>query len=130
MLRFNERIKEIRKNKGLTQKALGRLINKSAQVISNWERGYTTTINQDDIRNIARAFNIKISELMSDDEYATYNKSDERKQPKDLTKFLNQTEIMFDGETYKLNPESRQKLRNALEFAFYEAKKMNKRKKD
>lgn len=130
MLRFNERIKEIRKNKGLTQKALGKLINKSAQVISNWERGYTTTINQDDIRNIARAFNIKISELMSDDEYATYNKSDEHKQSKDLTKFLDQTEIMFDGEMYKLNPESRQKLRNALEFAFYEAKKMNKRKKD
>lgn len=130
MLKFNEKIKEIRKSKGLTQKALGDLINKSAQVVSNWERGYTTTINQDDIQNIARAFNMKISELMSDDEYAAYNKPDEPKQPKDLAKFLDETEIMFDGEVHDLTEDDKEMLRDALKMVFKRAKARNKRKKD
>lgn len=52
-----------------------------------------------------------------------------RKKPADLEKFLNNTEIMFNGEIYNLNDIDKEKMRNALEFVFWEAKKMNKRKK-
>ena len=48
----------------------------------------------------------------------------------DLAKFLNKTEVMFDGDTYNLSEEDQQKLRNALEFVFWDAKRQNKRKKD
>ena len=48
----------------------------------------------------------------------------------DLAKFLNKTEVMFDGDTYNLSEEDRQKLRNALEFVFWDAKRQNKRTKD
>lgn len=48
-----ERIKNLRKNKGLTQKELGDRVNKSAQVISNWERAYTPTINYDALARLA-----------------------------------------------------------------------------
>ena len=51
------------------------------------------------------------------------------KKPADLEKFLNQSEVMFDGEVMKLDEEDRQEIRNALEFIFYKAKKKNKRKK-
>ena len=123
MLRFNEKIREIRKSKGLTQKSLGKLINKSAQVVSNWERGYTTTINQDDIQNIAKAFNIKISELMNEDEYSSYSKSAEMNQSKDLAVFLEQPEIVYNCKTYEINPALRYKLKTAIDFAFYEEDK-------
>ena len=48
----------------------------------------------------------------------------------DLAKFLNKTEVMFDGDTYNLSEEDQQKLRSALEFVFWDAKRQNKRKKD
>lgn len=38
---MSEKIKFYRKEKGLTQYQLGQLINKSSQVISNWERENT-----------------------------------------------------------------------------------------
>ena len=49
-MNMSEKIRFYRKEKGLTQQQLGQLLNKSSQVISNWERGYTTTVNQDDIK--------------------------------------------------------------------------------
>jgi transcriptional regulator with XRE-family HTH domain len=51
------------------------------------------------------------------------------KKPKDLSNFLEQAEVMFDGETYKLDADDKEKLRSALEFAFWHAKEKNKRKK-
>lgn len=136
---ISERIKFYRRECGLTQKDLGTRINKSAQVISNWERGYTTAINQDDILNLANAFSIPIEKLI-DKEASLFEPSSQPTSPStpahskrdlnDLAKFLNKTEVMFDGDTYNLSEEDQQKLRNALEFVFWDAKRKNKRKKD
>lgn len=46
---------------------------------------------------------------------------------KDLKKFLEQSEIMFDG--VPLTAEDKEKVKRALELAFWDAKKENKRKK-
>ena len=124
---ISERIKRFRKEKGLTQKELGDILNKSSQVISNWERGYTTTINHDDIINLSKAFNKSPETIIGTDFIKTKSES---KQPKDLVKFLDQAEVMFDGDTYKLNDDDRKKIRAALELAFWDAKERNKRKKD
>ena len=51
-------------------------------------------------------------------------------EPKDLKKFLDQTEIMFDGEIYNLTPEEKEMVMQSLKVAFYAAKRANKRKKD
>ena len=135
---ISEKIKFYRKERGLTQKELGIRINKSSQVISNWERGYTTSINQDDILNLSNAFGVPIDKLVDKDaslfesspkaspSTSTHSKRDMN----DLAKFLNKTEVMFDGDTYNLSEEDQQKLRNALEFVFLDAKRQNKRKKD
>ena len=53
-----------------------------------------------------------------------------KQDPPDLTKFLQQSEIMFDGDTYNLNDADREKIQAALRLAFWDAKKQNKRKKD
>lgn len=46
-----------------------------------------------------------------------------------LKKFLNEAEVLFDGNTYKLNTKERQQIQEALEMAFWDAKERNKRKK-
>jgi transcriptional regulator with XRE-family HTH domain len=61
---LGERIKLRRKELGLTQVQLGKMVHKSSQVVSNWERGYTTAMSPDDLQNIAQALNINVSELM------------------------------------------------------------------
>ena len=62
---LGERIKLRRKELGLTQVQLGEMVHKSSQVVSNWERGYTTAMSPEDIQNIARALNVNFSELMA-----------------------------------------------------------------
>ncbi|WIW71882.1 helix-turn-helix transcriptional regulator [Anaerosinus gibii] len=64
---ISERIKRFRKEKGLTQKELGDLVNKSSQVISNWERGYTTTINHNDITNLTKVLGKSIELIIGTD---------------------------------------------------------------
>lgn len=134
-MNISERIKFYRKEKGLTQKDLGQRINKSAQVISNWERGYTVSINQEDILNLSNAFGVPVNKLVDENssvfetpvqDISPHTKRDMN----DLAKFLNKTEVLFDGDTYSLSEEDQQKLRSALEFVFWDAKRQNKRKKD
>lgn len=51
------------------------------------------------------------------------------KDDKALHKFLNEAEVLFDGNTYKLTAADREQIQEALELAFWDAKKRNKRKK-
>ena len=59
-------IKERRKDLGLTQVQLGEKVFKSAQVISNWERGYTTGITAEDIKNLSSALKIPTKDLIEE----------------------------------------------------------------
>lgn len=52
--RLNQRIKLRRKNMRLTQSELAKRINVSPQVVSNWERSYTTP-SSEDIKRLAEA---------------------------------------------------------------------------
>lgn len=67
-------------------------------------------------------FNITLDELLG------RNSQHTAKDQRDLSEFLNNTEIMFDGELHQLDDEDREKLRHALEFVFWQAKEKNKRK--
>ena len=49
---------------------------------------------------------------------------------KGLEKFLKEAEVLFDGNTYKLNIEEKNQIQEALEMAFWDAKERNKRKKE
>lgn len=63
---IGKRIKELRKERNLTQKQFGQLVHKSSQVVSNWERGYTTGITAEDLQAIAHAFGIPEGEILND----------------------------------------------------------------
>ncbi len=58
---IGSRIKARRKELGLTQTELGQRVHKSSQVISNWERGYTTGIAAEDLQHLANALSTDIA---------------------------------------------------------------------
>ena len=82
------------------------------------------TQQHDMLKRLADHFSVSIDYLLGQE-----NKNSQQNMPKDLAKFLENTEVMFDGEVHHLDEEDKQKLKNALEFVFWQAKEKNKRKK-
>jgi len=138
---ISERIKFYRKENGFTQKELGVRINKSAQVISNWERGYTVSINQDDILNLANVFGVPVEKLVdknsslfesslqfSPHNLPTLTPKDERQIAKDLENIvdtLNGAAAMSDDPE---DEEDREMLKAALLQAMTLSKRIAKKK--
>lgn len=121
---IGENIKNLREERNISQYALAKMLGVTQQAVDQWERSKTNP-KKKTLEKISSMFNVSVDEIFNGSKKA----DTENKKPADLNKFLNNTEIMFNGEIYKLNEKDREKMRNALEFVFWEAKKMNKRKK-
>lgn len=57
---IGDKIRQRRKELEMTQTELGRRVHKSSQVISNWERGYTTGIDAADLQRLAVALDTDV----------------------------------------------------------------------
>lgn len=133
---IGEKIKEARKAAGLTQMELAKKTRLSRSYIGDIEKDrYNPSLST--LELIAKATDTSLSALVRNEEQSTtptdhYDTTfpHSKRDMNDLAKFLNKTEVMFDGDTYNLSEEDQQKLRNALEFVFWDAKRQNKRKKD
>ncbi len=68
---FNEKLLELRKQKGWSQEELGYKINVSRQTISKWEAGQTTP-ELEKLKTLAQVFEISVDELI-DEEYKKDN---------------------------------------------------------
>ena len=77
-MEFNQKLQQLRKNKGLTQEELAGRLYVSRTAISKWEsgRGYP---NIDSLKAIARLFEVTIDELLSGDELLTIAEEDTKK---------------------------------------------------
>ena len=66
-MEFNEKLQELRKQKGITQEELANKLYVSRTAISKWEsgRGYP---NIESLKAIARFFSVTVDELLSSDE--------------------------------------------------------------
>lgn len=66
-MEFNEKLQQLRKNKGLTQEELAQAIYVSRTAVSKWEsgRGYP---NIDSLKELAKFFSVTVDELLSPDE--------------------------------------------------------------
>lgn len=126
-----ERLKELRLSKGMNPSDMANLLGISRPAYLKYENGQTKTPRK--IEELAKYFNVSTDYLFGNDTPAPASPSTpahSKRDLNDLAKFLNKTEVMFDGDTYNLSEEDQQKLRNALEFVFWDAKRKNKRKKD
>ena len=63
-MEFNEKLQELRKQKGFTQEELAELLFVSRTAVSKWEsgRGYP---NIDSLKAISKLFSVTIDELLS-----------------------------------------------------------------
>ena len=83
IMEFNEKLQELRKNKGLTQEELAEALYVSRTAISKWEsgRGYPSI---DSLKEIAKYFSVTIDELLSTDEVLTIAEKDNKQKEKHL----------------------------------------------
>ncbi len=86
-MEFNEKLQELRKQKGLTQEELAEFLYVSRTAISKWEsgRGYP---NIDSLKTIAKFFGVTIDELLSGDELLTIAEEDTRQKEKHFRDFV------------------------------------------
>ena len=82
-MEFNEKLQELRKNKGLTQEELAETLYVSRTAISKWEsgRGYPSI---DSLKEIAKYFSVTIDELLSSDEVLSIAEEDNKQKEKHL----------------------------------------------
>ena len=86
-MEFNQKLQELRKQKGLTQEELAEQLYVSRTAISKWEsgRGYP---NIESLRAIAKFFSVTLDDLLSSDEVLTIAEEDNKQKEKhfrDLT---------------------------------------------
>ena len=86
-MEFNQKLQELRKQKGLTQEELAEKLYVSRTAISKWEsgRGYP---NIESLRAIAKFFSVTLDDLLSSDEVLTIAEADNKQKEKlfcDLT---------------------------------------------
>ena len=76
-MEFNEKLQELRQQKGLTQEELAERLFVSRTAISKWEsgRGYP---NIDSLKSISNFFGVTVDELLSSDELLTIAEQDTR----------------------------------------------------
>ena len=82
-MEFNEKLQELRKQKGLTQEELAEYLYISRTAISKWEsgRGYP---NIDSLKAIAKFFKVTIDELLSGDELLTIAEEDTKQKERTI----------------------------------------------
>lgn len=80
-MEFNEKLQELRKQKGITQEELANVLFVSRTAISKWEsgRGYP---NIDSLKAIAKFFSVTIDELLSCDQVLNIAEEDNRQKEK------------------------------------------------
>lgn len=116
-------LKKLREEKGLTQSELGKELGISPSTVGMYEQGRRVP-DVPILKKMSAFFNVSIDYLLEN-----VNHNVPMKMPKDLNKFLQQSEIIFDGDTYNLTDEERELVIKSLEVAFSAAKRANKRKK-
>lgn len=116
-------MRHLREERGLSQEEVAKAIGVGRVTYLKYENGENRPVRK--LKELSAFFNVSIDYLLGNESLIP-SESHSKRDMNDLAKFLNKAEVMFDGDTYRLNEDDQQKLRNALEFVFWDAKKRNK----
>ncbi|MNB85258.1 HTH-type transcriptional repressor RghR [compost metagenome] len=136
---FGEYLKQIREARGLSINQLASLAGISGSQISRIENGLRGVPKPVTLRKIAEATGVSYDQLMGHAGYLPEQDINLTESPvpewatnkdkRDFRKMLEDDgELMFDG--IPLNKEDKQRIKDVLTGLFWEAKQMNKRKKN
>lgn len=125
-VKLGDRLKKLREDRGLTQADVCNSLHIAQSTLANYETNFRIP-KMDALGIIADYYGVSVDYLLGRTDSPFMNN---QKTPKDLNKFLQQQQIMFDGDAYHLDDEEREMVMQSLRVAFYAAKKANKRKKD
>ncbi len=117
-----QRLKALRESKGLSQEEVAKIIGVGRTTYLKYESGENKPTRK--LQELSQLFNVDANYILCMDS----NTQDE-KMPQDMKKYLEQSEVIFDGDVYHLDDEGREMVRQALKMAFLAAKEANKRKK-
>lgn len=127
---IGKKIKQLRENKGLSQKELADSLGVTQQAIDAWERSITNP-RKKSIDKLSSFFNVNGGFFFEDD---IQNKTPSNEmiikkenKPKDLIKLLEKEEYTLNGEI--VTQEDRDKIKRVIEALYWDAKEKNKRKK-
>ena len=81
MSNFSDTIKKLRKEKGITQAELGRILSISPQAISKWEKGFSEP-DTETLRTLSDYFEISVDELLGGDTPIEEEQKEEKKETK------------------------------------------------
>ena len=82
-MEFNEKLKALRKQKGLTQEELAEILFVSRTAVSKWESGRGVP-NIESLKSISKYFSISIDELLSGEELLTIADEDCKQREKHI----------------------------------------------
>lgn len=121
-MKIGDRIKKLREENGLMQQDVCNTLDIEQSMLANYENNRRVP-KTDILIKIANYYGVSLDFLvgMTDNRFNSYKGC-----LKDLNKFLQQSEIIFDGDTYKLTDEDRDLILKALEVAFLAVKRGNK----
>ena len=86
-MEFNEKLQQLRKNKGITQQELAEKLYVSRTAVSKWEsgRGYP---NIESLKEISKVFSVSIDFLLSGDEVLFIAEKENRENMKNISETL------------------------------------------
>lgn len=86
-MEFNEKLQELRKNKGLTQEELAEALYVSRTAVSKWEsgRGYP---NIDSLKEISRFFSVTVDDLLSGEKLLSIAEKENKSNMRELCNLL------------------------------------------
>ena len=120
------RLKELRSEKGVSQKEVALHIEKTPQAYSLYEKSLRDP-DSDTLIKLADYFGVTTDYLLGQDDSRSASMDEENKKPADLKKILENQQVMFDGEI--VTEDDKELVKRMLEKMYWTAKEKNKRKK-
>lgn len=121
-----KRLRELREARGLSQEEVAKAIGVGRVTYLKYENGENRPVRK--LKELSSFFKVSIDYLLGNDTpiSPTGQKIDARTR-RQLEKVLEDDELTYNGVV--LNEEDKEKIKKALELAFWDIKEMNKRKK-
>lgn len=126
-MKFYEKMKTLRKEKGVTQAEMSKDLGITIRTITNYETGFRYPQNRKSIAKIAEYFGVSVNYLLTEDEEFVFEAMDRYgyRGKQQATELLNNVSGLFAGGA--ISEEDKDELMKGLQEAYWIAKKENKK---